>query len=106
MSDDMIERVAEAIKAARTDNKLSLTVDGKFLFHFDRELARAAIEAMREPMREMLSHFDSEMIMTDGYGAYWIEDVAALEAWHRAIDTALIPEAAKTASSQIRSQAS
>ena len=68
---EMIERVAEAIAAREALMYPS---------HFDaKALARAAIEAMREPTEEMVSA---------SYGPRWAENEIE-DKWGRMIDAAL-----------------
>jgi hypothetical protein len=67
----MIERVAEAI----SDREAQF-----YPGHFDaKELARAAIEAMRKPTSEMTRAF---------YGPIWADNEAE-DCWDRMIDEAL-----------------
>jgi hypothetical protein len=75
MEDDMIERVAAAILAKRYEND-----GGRFATHpeHDLALARAAIEAMREPTEAMVRH---------AYAA--MEDDTPPESYRNMIDAAL-----------------
>ena len=76
MSEDMVERVAEAIDAAMSDAA-----------GFERERAiagaRAAIEAMREPTEEMA------IAGAIGIGGHMPSPLDAADAWRAMIDAAL-----------------
>ena len=78
---DMVERVAKALEA-----KLSEMTSGDDTLNYRRpsgelasaELARAAINAMREPTPEMLEAAWSDILAEDGAGT-----------WRKMIDAAL-----------------
>jgi len=52
---EMVERVAEAIRDRRTQADFHAVKDGHWIIDHDKELARAAIEAMREPTLPMVA---------------------------------------------------
>lgn len=94
----MIERVARAMFAkliadddayalARGDGPENITLDGSFDL---RVLARAAIEAMREPTEAMAgAPYDANVRILTEAGAEPILDDAAREVWQAMIDAAL-----------------
>jgi hypothetical protein len=75
---DIIDKVAEAINEAILNN--STHHDGELAW---REMARAAIKALRDPTPEMLKACDKIM------GGGWMNSHSDLETWHAMIDEAL-----------------
>jgi hypothetical protein len=86
----MIERVARALHS-RVDDRLWTDPRVAMLERDEwRDLARAAIEAMREPTEAMVDRFVSRALCVSvhgdgGWSAY------AREQWQAMIDAALVP---------------
>lgn len=87
---EMIERIARAIRAAN-----ALDDEGPYVGfkdaerRFDARLARAAIEAMREPTDDMLEQCYGMSTSGDGDGGCYADKRDAKELWQRMIDEAL-----------------
>tara|TARA_R110000868_G_scaffold411706_1_gene707810 strand:+ start:29969 stop:30268 length:300 start_codon:yes stop_codon:yes gene_type:complete len=92
----MIERVARAIWALQRDtdcNDYDKLWDGPgSAKEIARDMARAAIEAMREPTEEMCWSATDVSVGTGCEGNFTIHTEAAREAWQAMIDTLLKEE--------------
>lgn len=88
----MIEQVARAIAKAQGfdgDQLLDFAGDWPDNFEFDWvELAKAAIQAMREPTEAMI---EAGRYVEDGSGDYSIGKDPAINVWQFMIDAALKP---------------
>ncbi|TAL43823.1 MAG: hypothetical protein EPN91_05560 [Salinibacterium sp.] len=81
---EMIEHVAQALEARCAAD---LAVEAESIDW--REMARAAIEAMREPTDAMLLQIRGVLLTWDSRDRPQIEESDAREAWQDAIDEAL-----------------
>jgi hypothetical protein len=86
---EMVDRMARAMYAASRAKDYVPQPDG-YVNEYDRRMARAALEAMREPTEEMLTaEGENEMGTTERLGEY-LDFWDAKGVWKAMVNAALI----------------